>query len=124
VQPTPQRALTVFAERYINWTYQTLTADQRTLAAISVGAARRSEQQAAARSVADTTISRGQVWNKGQVVSVSSDLARPGMWAIVTREQTGGNSEYEGLPASYHMTLARLAPIPGGYAVEQWLPQS
>jgi hypothetical protein len=124
VQPTPQRALRQYAARYINWTYQTLTADQRTLAAMAVGAARLSEQQTAQRSVADTTLTRGHVWNKGQVVSVSRDLAQAGTWVVVTREQTGGNSEYEGLPASYHVTLAKLASIPGGYAVSEWLPQS
>ena len=43
---------------------------------------------------------------------------------IVTREQTGGDTQYEGLPAAYHVTLAQLASVPGGYAVSEWLPQS
>ena len=43
---------------------------------------------------------------------------------IVTREQTGGNTQYEGLPAAYHVTIAQLASVDGGYAVERWLPQS
>jgi hypothetical protein len=43
---------------------------------------------------------------------------------IVTREQTGGDSQYEGLAAAYHVTIAKLASVPGGYAVEQWLPES
>jgi hypothetical protein len=124
VQPSPQRALAYYAHRYINWTYQTLTADQEALARSSVGAARLSEQQTAARSHGDTAIARGQVWNRGQAISITQDLAQPGMWVVVTREQTGGNTEYEELPASYHVTLARLAAVPGGYAVEQWLPQS
>jgi hypothetical protein len=124
VQTTPQRALAYFAQRYVNWTYRTLTANQHLLASMSVGAARLSEQQAAARSNQDTTLARGQVWNRGATISVSQNLAAPGMWVIVTREQTGGSTEYEGLPASYHVTLAQLAHVPGGYAVEQWLPQS
>jgi hypothetical protein len=124
VQPSPQRALADYANRYINWTYRTLTADQQQLACASVGAARLSEQQAAARSRNETEIARGQVWNRGQTISISQDLAAPGMWVLVTREQTGGNTEYEGLPASYHVTLVKLAAVPGGYAVEQWLPQS
>jgi hypothetical protein len=124
VKATPQRALADFAQRYINWTYRTLTADQKTLAAMAVGAARLAEQQAAARSNADTTITRVHIWNRGQVLGTAPDLTRPATWVIVTRERTGGSSEYEGLPASYHVTLAQLANVPGGYAVEQWLPQS
>ena len=46
------------------------------------------------------------------------------MWTIVTREQTSGAGEYEGLPAAYHVTLAKLAAVGGGYAVSEWLPQS
>jgi len=124
VQRTPTAALTAFSRLYSNWTYRTLTADQRTLAAMSVGAARLAEQQAAASSRADTTIARGHIWNSGQIVSVAGDLAEPGTWAIVTREQTGGSTQYEGLPASFHVTLARLARVPGGYAVSEWLPQN
>jgi hypothetical protein len=124
VQPTPPEALAVFSRLYSNWTYRTLTSDQRALAAMSVGAARLAEQQAAASSEADTTIARGRIWNSGQIVSIASDLARPGTWVIVTSEQTGGSTEYEGLPAAYHVTLARLARVPGGFAVSEWLPQS
>ncbi len=124
VQPTPSKALAAFAELYVNWSYRTLSADQRTLATISVAAARLAEQQAAASSQADTTITRGQIWNSGQIVSIAPNLARPDTWAIVTREQTGGDGQYEGLPAAYHVTLAQLARVPDGYAVSQWLPQS
>jgi hypothetical protein len=122
IQPTPSKALAAFAQLYVNWTYRTLSFNQRTLAAMSVGAARLAEQQAAASSRADTTIARGHIWNTGQIVSIAPDLARPDMWVIVTREQTGGDTQYEGLPAAYHVTLAQLANVPGGYAIVQWLP--
>jgi pyruvate/2-oxoglutarate dehydrogenase complex dihydrolipoamide acyltransferase (E2) component len=124
VQPTPLAALTAFSRLYSNWTYQNLTSDQGALAAMSVGAARLAEQQAAASSQADTTIARGGIWNSGQIVSIAGDAAQPGAWVIVTREQTGGSAQYEGLLASYHVTLARLARVPGGYAVSEWLPQN
>ena len=124
VQPTPRRALEAFARLYVNWTYRTLTSNQRRLAAMSVGPARLAELQAAAASHADTTITRGQIYNTGRIVSVASDLSRAGMWVLVTREQTGGSSEYDGLQAAYHVTLARLASVPGGYVVESWLPQT
>ena len=124
VQPTPPAALTAFAELYINWSYQTLTAraaDTRR----DVGrrgatgrAAGRGDQRGGHDDRSRT------LWNSGQIVSIAPDHARPGTWVIVTREQTGGYSEYEGLPAAYHVTLARLARVPGGFAVSEWLPQS
>lgn len=124
VRSTPQAALEAFARLYINWSYETLAGEQQTLAAISVGAARLAEQQAAATSHADGTISQGHIHNSGQVVSLTADDIQRGMWVLVTREQTGGDSNYQGLPAAYHVTLARLAALPGGYAVSEWLPQS
>lgn len=124
VQATPIKALEAFARLYVNWTYRTLTSNQRRLAAMSVGPARLAERQAATASHADTTISRGHIYNTGQIVSVAPDLSHTGTWVLVTREQTGGSSEYEGLPAADHVTLAKLASVPGGYAVEAWLPQT
>jgi hypothetical protein len=123
-EPTPQAALTAFARLYVNWSYETLSPQQRALAAMSVGAARLAEQQAVAASQGDSTISEGHIHNSGQLVSIGRDLTQPGTWVLVTREQTGGNSHYQGLPAGYHVTLAQLAGVAGGYAVSQWLPQS
>ncbi|MFI4984911.1 MAG: hypothetical protein ACHQAV_02855 [Solirubrobacterales bacterium] len=124
VQPTPTKALAAFAGHYTNWSYRTLSSDQQMLAAMSVGAARASERAAAASSRNDTTIRRGRIYNRGEIVSIARDLARSESWVIVTREQTGGDTQYEGLPAAYHVTIARLASVPGGYAVTQWLPQN
>jgi hypothetical protein len=124
VQRTPAKALTSFGHAYINWTYRTLATDQRTLAASSVGPARLSELQAAASTGRDSTLQRGRVFNRGDVVDVAPDSLRAGWWVIVTREQTGGDAQYEGLAAAYHVTLAQLARLPGGYTVNQWLPQS
>lgn len=124
VKATPQAALRQFAQLYVNWTYRTLVGDQRTLAAIAVAPERLSEQQAAAHSAADTTITRGQIVNTGRLVSLSPSLTVPGQWVLVTHESTGGNPAYDGLQAAYHVTLATLARVPGGYAVSQWQPQN
>jgi hypothetical protein len=124
VQRTPRAALAAFALLYVNWSYRTLVAHQRTLGAMAVGAARLSERQAATSSQGDRTIVRGRISNHGQVVSISPDALRAGWWVIVTREQTGGNAQYQGLGSAYHITLAQLASVGGGYAVGQWLPQS
>lgn len=124
VQATPAEALEAFARLYINWTYRTLTGNQRRLAAMSVGPARLAEGQAAVASRADTTIARGHIYNTGQIVSVAPELSHTGTWVLVTREQTGGSSEYQGLQAAYHVTLAKLAHVQDGYVIESWLPQS
>lgn len=124
VQHTAKRAILQFAHFYANWTYRTLTRDQLALAAMSVGAARLAERQAAAASHTDSTIGRAHLANRGEVLGVSEDLARPGWWTLVTREQTSGGGEYEGLTATDHVTLVKLATVPVGWVVSQWLPQS
>ncbi len=124
VQATPQAAILRFAQRYSNWTYRTLAREQAVLAAMSVGAARLAEEQAAAATRADSTIARARLSNRGQVLAVAQDLARSGLWVIVTREQTVGSGEYAGLAASDHVTLAQVVPVSHGFAVSQWLPQS
>jgi hypothetical protein len=123
-QRTPRAALETFATLYINWDYRTLTRQQQTLAGMSVGPARLAEQQAAASSRSDEALSRGRIHNHGQVIAVSPASKKPGEWVLVTLERTGGDSQYEGLAASYHVTLARLAEIHRDYAVSEWLPQS
>jgi hypothetical protein len=74
VQGAPEKALAAFASLYVNWTYRTLSENQRELAAISVGAARLSEQQAAASSRADTAIAAGHIFNNGRLVSIVRKL--------------------------------------------------
>jgi hypothetical protein len=124
VKNTRTEALSTFAALYVNWSYRNLTREQRTLATISVGAARIAELQAAATSAADATLRAARIANRGTVVSIAQDQSQGGSWVIVTHEQTSGAGDYEGLPAAYHVTVARLASVPGGYAVSEWLPQS
>lgn len=124
VKRTPTEALASFAALYVNWSYASLTGEQRALAAISVGPARTAELQAAARSASDTTIRAARIANRGTAVSIARGQGQPGVWVVVTHEQTSGAGDYEGLPGAYHVTLARLASVAGGYAVSEWLPQS
>lgn len=123
VQLSPQRALEAFAARYVNWDSHTLAQDQRALAAMAVGQARLAERQALAATGSDSTLARAHVFNRGTVVAVAPDSQRPGWWVVITREQTGGSQEYEGLAPAYHVTLAQLARVRGGFAVERWSPQ-
>lgn len=124
LRSSASKALTAFADLYVNWSYRNLTGRQRLLAAMSVGSARQAEQQAAASSAQDPVIRSGQIRNSGRILAVAPDTIRRGYWVITTLEQTSGNTQYRGLPAGYHVTLARLVNINGGYAVSEWLPQS
>jgi len=124
VRSTPAGAIAQFATLYMNWTWRTLAAHERELAALSVGPARLSEQQAAAAAVGDSTIAQSRVVNSGQIISIAPSRTNSKQWVVVTREQTGGNSQYDGLQASYHVTLAELAQLKsGGWTVSEWLPQ-
>ena len=124
VKRTPAAALTAFASLYVNWDYRTLSARQRLLAAIAVGPARLAETQAAAGSAADPTLRSGHIENTGHVLSVAADMRVSGVWVIVTSERTSGSAGYQDLPERLHVTLARVAKVPGGYAVREWLPSS
>jgi hypothetical protein len=122
---TPEQAITQFAALYINWTYHALPAHERQLAAIAVGDARLAERQAATTAQRDTTLQQGHIYNQGSVIAVSRVIGgSPGQYAVITREQTGGDEEYAGLQAAFHITLATVAAVRGGWAVEQWQPQS
>jgi hypothetical protein len=122
--PTPEQAILQFALLYVNWTWRTLATHLSELAAISVGAARLAEQQASAAEGHDSEIAATHVDNRGQIMSIAPSQTQAGDWVIVTREQTGGNAQYDGLQASWHVTLAHLVHLPGGYVISQWLPQN
>jgi predicted small lipoprotein YifL len=124
VAATPEQAIRQFAVPYVNWTWRTLAPHLRELAAISVGAARLAEQQAAAAEGRDSEIATTHVDNRGQIISIAPSQTQSGEWVVVTREQTGGNAQYDGLQASWHVTLAQLVHLPAGYAISQWLPQN
>lgn len=124
VQRSAQAAIAQYARLYANWSWRTLAAEMRRLAAISVAQARLTDQQNAAQAAGDTTLRQGQISNTGAVVSIAGDQTQAGTWVIVTRERTSGSGEYEGLPASFHVTLAKVQQVQHGWAVSEWAPQS
>lgn len=123
-QGSARAAIARYARIYANWSWRTVAANQRRLAAMSVGQARVTDLQAAAQAAGDSTLRQGQISNSGSVVSIAPDQAQAGTWVLVTRERTSGSGEYEGLPAAYHVTLARAQQIQQGWAVSEWAPQS
>ncbi len=120
---SPQLAVERFAERYINWSYRTLAAEQQQLAASAVGEARAGELQARQQTERDSTLTRGRVFNTGSIVTVgAARAAGSDVFACVTKEQTGGDGEYAALAVAYHVTLATVQRVPGGWAVSAWQP--
>jgi hypothetical protein len=124
LSPSPQAAVERFAETYINWTWRTLAADQERLAASAVGEARAAELQAAQQTARDQPLARGRIYNTGKIVGIApAHNVSAYEWVVVTREQTGGNGEYANLAPSFHVTLASVQRVPGGFAVELWRPE-
>jgi hypothetical protein len=120
---SPQQAVERFASSYINWTWQSLASDQAALAASAVGEARASEEQARRQTARDAPLQRAEIYNRGVIVAVARlHGGQPDEWVIDTREQTGGNGEYAGLQTAFHITLAAVARVRGGWAVSAWRP--
>jgi hypothetical protein len=125
VSGTPQRALERFAQLYTNWNASTVRAHQLALAAISVGAARLTSEQAAAHVQGDAAIGQDSVSNSGEVVSIARGMgSAQGFWVIVTREQLDGRSAYRKLPSQLHVTYAQVTAAGGGWVVSSWQPQN
>ena len=122
---SPQVALTRYAQLYINWTAAHVAADQRQLAAISLGQARAQALQAAASLARDPDLTNSAVSNTGSVVAITAGQgAAAGLWVLVTREQTTGQGDYAGLPPTLHVIYAQLTATANGWVVTRWQPQN
>jgi len=122
---TPQAALERYASLYVNWTAADVVARQRQLAAISLGQARGQAVQAAASAARDPELTRSQVANHGQLIALTPGQgAAGGEWVMVTREQTTGQGQYVGLPATLHVIYAQLNHSSAGWVVTRWEAQN
>jgi hypothetical protein len=116
-----------FATGYINWRAATISRTMRALEVISIGQARSEVSIAASQTAQDYELRRGGVANSGVVEAIGPVVGRSDQYAVVTREQTTAtnNNAYQGLPASWHLTLATVTRLrSGGWVISGWQPES
>lgn len=124
-EPAPSARVAVerFARLYVNWTYDTLASHRRQLAAMAVGEAAASQRRAAAETARDYELREGRIANRGVIVALAEARGGGDRWVLVTRETTTGKGVYEALPPAYHVTIATVVEVEGGWAVSEWEPQ-
>ena len=125
--PSAVAAIAAFADAYINWDAQTVSADMRVLAAHSVGEARSATQLAAAQTAGDYELQRGGIANSGVVEAIAPLRGGTGRYAVVTRERTTATATtaYQGLRPAWHVAIATaVQTAPGQWVVSSWQPQS
>ncbi len=84
------------------------------------GAGRETSPSAAAAALAAE-----QVENRGVVLAITrGEGPARGEWVVVTRERTLGKGPYAGLPATMHVTFARVLRLGSAWRVAEWAPQS
>ncbi len=124
---SPVQAVQVFAQAYINWTAATVARHLRVLAYVSVGQAHSAMSLAAAQTARDADLHRGGIANSGTVEAIAPVTGRRNVYAVVTRERTtaANTSAYQGLSATWHVTLATVTQVDGGlWTLSGWQPES
>jgi hypothetical protein len=126
VSSTAAEAVRSFASAYINWTADTVAADMRALAARSIGQARSALELAAAQTASDYELQQGGISNSGQVEAVAPLPSAQGQYIVVTRESTAASATtaYQGLRPAWHVALAKVVPMQGGWVVSGWEPET
>jgi hypothetical protein len=124
---SPVQAVQVFAQAYINWTAATVARHLRVLAYVSVGQAHSAMSLAAAQTARDSDLHRGGIANSGTVEAIAPVTGERNVYAVVTRERTTATnaSAYEGLSATWHVTLATVTQVDSGlWTLSGWQPES
>jgi hypothetical protein len=124
--PNAVAAVSSFASAYINWTADTVAADMRALARRSIGQARSALELTAAQTASDYELQRGGISNSGQVEAVAPLPSGPDQFLVVTRESTAATNTtaYDGLRPAWHVAIATVSNVLGGWVVSGWQPES
>jgi hypothetical protein len=123
---SPVEAVRSFASAYVNWTADTVANDMRGLAARSIGQARSALELAAAQTASDYELQQGGISNSGAVEAISPLPSAGDRYIVVTRESTTATNTtaYQGLRPAWHVAIATVARLQGGWVVSGWRPES
>jgi hypothetical protein len=124
---SPREAVAAFAGAYINWGFDTVSADMRQLAARSIGQARAAAELASAETAADYELKRDGIANGGTVEAIAPMPGHADRYLVVTREWTTatGTTAYQGLQPAWHVTVATVSQLGRGeWVVSGWQPES
>ena len=117
-------ATRAFAKRWINWDWNTLPHQQRSLARLAdrrLAASLRADADAAAR---DETLARDKPANRGTVAAITlTPSLRNARGLVVTRERsyTNGHADLGG--ARYRVYRVAISARHDGWTVTEWAPQ-
>jgi hypothetical protein len=120
--PTPEGAARRAAELATNWTGETAARNYAKLARVTVGAARRSARESAARLPTDSQLSAPGARSSGTVEAIAthSTGARRRQLVVVTRETLVADGVRD---ERWRVTLATAERRRGGWVIARWEPQ-
>ncbi len=125
--PDAVAAIRSFAERYINWTADTVSSQMRALATQSVGQARSAMELAAGQTAGDYELQRGGIANSGTVEAIAPLGDHQDQYVVVTREITTATNTtaYQGLRPAWHVALATVVKLSAGrWVLSRWQPEN
>ncbi|PZS07708.1 MAG: hypothetical protein DLM64_14200 [Solirubrobacterales bacterium] len=120
------QAIGAFAQRYINWTADTVTGQMRSLASESVGQARSAMALAAAQTAGNYELQRGGIANGGTIEAIAPLIGARNRYVVVTRELTTATntSAYQGLRPAWHLALATVVQLSANrWVLSGWQPE-
>ena len=119
---TPEDAAGRAAELTTNWPRETAARRYAQLARITVGEARRSARESAARLLTDSQLAAPGARSSGtvEVIATRSPGARRRELVVVTREALMADGLRE---QRWRVTLATAERRPGGWVLSRWQPQ-
>lgn len=119
---TPEDAARHAAELTTNWTGNTAGRRYAQLARITIGKARRSARESAARLATDSQLSAPGARGSGtaEVIATRSSDPRRRQLLVVTRETLRADGLHE---TRWRVTLATAERHRGGWALSRWEPQ-